>query len=120
MKEGETKLIKKICISKKCENCGERATKQITFLIEGNARKNPASSAYGKDDCRWRSDAKGFSCEGCVETMKNNPPRNMSWCATFSREKFEHMFLEWKEEEVKEMLASDFNRQFAQEIGKGR
>ena len=43
----------------------------------------------------------------------------MSWCSTFGREKFEHMFLEWKEEKVNEMLASDFMRQFSEQITKG-
>ena len=103
MKEGDIKFWKETCVSKECENCGETATKRITFLIEGNARSNPASSAYGRDDCSWCSDAEAFSCDKCAESTRRNPPRGFSWCATFIRDKFDHMFLEWRREEVKEV-----------------
>lgn len=96
MKEGDVVIVKRVCVSEKCEECGERATKKITFLYE-NARRNPASSAYGKDDCSWCEDEKSFACEVHDEKIRRNPPRDMVWCSTFSRDRFEHMFLRWKE-----------------------
>lgn len=43
----------------------------------------------------------------------------MSWCSTFTwrSEESSPMFYYWHEEEVNEMLASDFMRQFTKEIG---
>ena len=117
MKLGDTKLVKKTVIEKTCENCGEPATKRHTFLYE-DARRNLASSAYGKDDCSWCSDEEKFSCNKCSDEVRRDYPRDMGWCSTFSRERFEHMFLEWKEEDVKEQLASEFMKQFSEEVSK--
>ena len=119
MKLGEVTLIKKVCVSRECEECGETATKKHTFLYE-NARRNPASSAYGKDDCSWCSDAEVFSCDKDSELLRRNKPDDMEWCSTFTRnERFEHLFLYWKEEKLNEMLASDFMKQFNDELNKG-
>ena len=47
-----------------CESCGEPATVLFMFLLD-NYRRNPASRAYGRDDCSWCSDLDVFSCESC-------------------------------------------------------
>lgn len=116
MKEGEVKLIKKTCVRHECEECGEQATRKLTYLLDGS-RSNPASSAYGKDDCSWCSDAESFGCEAHADKIWHDPPRGMKYCAKFDLAKFPHMGLYWKEEEVNEMLASDFMKQFSNELG---
>ncbi len=97
MKLGDTIIIQKECVEKTCQECGEPATKRITFLYE-NSRRNPASAGYGKDDISWCSDDEAFSCIVHEKEIRNNPPRDMNDCSVFTRsERFEHMFLEWKE-----------------------
>ena len=81
-----------------CEECGETATWQLTFLLD-NARRNPASAAYGRDDCAWCSDIIIFSCAECESKLRQNPPENHGWCAMFPKEKFPHLFLSWKKDE---------------------
>ena len=77
-----------------CEECGEPATRKVTFLLD-NARRNPASSAYGKDDCRWCSDAEAFACETHRHTLK--PPQGHSLCSIFPcTARLAHMFLVWR------------------------
>ena len=93
--EGETKLVKKTRRRYVCEECGEPATKKHTFLLP-NARSNPASKAYGCDDCTWCSDAEVLTCDDCRPTT----PEGMSRCATFGEKGFPRMLLYWEEEEV--------------------
>lgn len=105
MKEGDVRVIKKTAVSRECENCGERATKKLSYLLE-NFRSNPASRAYGRDDCSWCSDLDIFCCdsEECKrELHRGRPDGYYSGYSTWSRgERFEHMFLEWKEEDITE------------------
>lgn len=94
--EGDTKLIRKTRVRIECENCGEPAMKRHTFLLD-NARRNPASSAYRRDDCTWCSDAEVFTCDTC----KPATPHGYDMCSTFSVcERFTHMFLRWQEKEI--------------------
>ena len=59
--EGEVEVIKRVRKRQTCENCGEVAHYKFTFLLP-NARSNPASKAFGRDDCSWCEDAHQFSC----------------------------------------------------------
>lgn len=96
MKIGEERITKEICCEHECFECGEPATHEINYLLEGT-RRNPQSSAYGRDDCSWCSDDKVFTCEEHKKQAINNPPIGMVWCSDVTRnERFEHLFLYWK------------------------
>lgn len=76
-----------------CEQCGEPATVRRTFLLD-NARRNPASKGYGKDDISWCSDSEGFGCASHTPIC----PDGMSWCSDFQfGERFFHLFHFWRE-----------------------
>lgn len=113
--EGETKLVRRTKVRVECDNCGEPADQRHTYLLP-NARRNPASSAYGGDDVSWCSDKELFSCEECRSLPnwynKRPPtPEGYETCSTFSLKdfktgvmsnRFAHMFLVWREEEIPE------------------
>lgn len=93
-----------------CEECGEIATHCLTFLYEGG-RSNPASSAYGKDDCTWCADETIFACDSHADKIRWHPPENMKWCSDFYRytkdgtqTPHQHRYFKWKQikEEIKE------------------
>lgn len=94
--EGEVKLVKRTRVRLACDECGEPAVYRHTYLFDG-VRRNPASSAFGKDDCSWCSDAQVLTCKDCV-------PATPTGCVENSRyeagERFAHMFLCWQDEEV--------------------
>lgn len=97
--EGEKKLVERTRVRVECGNCGEPATKRHTFLLP-NARRNPSSSAYGRDDCSWCSDHEEFACDGCPRPRGGQ----YEWCSTFSitpdNMRFAHMFLRWTERDL--------------------
>lgn len=97
--EGEIKIVLKTKCRRHCDNCGEPATKRITFLLE-NARRNPGSSAYGRDDCSYCADAEAFTCDECERTVQRNAPPGMDWCGTFFGPRATHYLLFWHEQEV--------------------
>lgn len=91
--EGETKTVTKTRTRKACEFCGKPAHFKHTFLL-GNYRHNPASSAYGRDDCSWCEDQCRFVC--IAHQKENTPPPGYESCSTFpATERFAHLFLEW-------------------------
>lgn len=93
--EGETLLVRRTRVRVECENCGEPAVKRTTYLLLGD-RRNPRSSAFGKDDCSWCSDHEVFLCEACPKPEHEIP--GYSWCGEFTlSERFAHMFLYWHE-----------------------
>ena len=95
--EGEQsyKITKKL--RRSCDECGEPAHFKHTWLLKGT-RTNPASKAYGRDDCSWCADDCSFSCHKCKDKMQ--PPEGFVRCSVFSAgERFAHMFL--YEQEVK-------------------
>ncbi len=103
--EGETKTIIKTRVRRECENCGEPATQRHTYLNDGTtgARRNPASSAYGRDDCTWCSDYELYLCDsqGCKQqNCEVDVPDKYHWCSTFKVDRFPHLFLYWAESEV--------------------
>lgn len=84
-----------------CEQCGEAATKKYTYLLEGNARANPASSAYGEDDCSWCSDHEEFGCDSCKVPQVDG----YSLCSIFTKNnRFSHMFVTTKYEPIPKLL----------------
>ena len=97
MRLGERRITKEVCVEHVCEVCGESARHKLTFLLK-NARYNPQSNAYGKDDCSWCSDDEMFVCdEHEKDRYKYAREKDMGWCSSFPRERFEHMFLYWQE-----------------------
>ena len=98
--EGEEKTVRSIRCRHECDECGEVAHFKKTYLLD-NARRNPASSAYGRDDCSWCSDKDVYLCKEC------KAPRIDGYgeCSTFPAvERFAHMFLYWHE--LKEQKAA--------------
>ena len=76
-----------------CDYCDAEATQQLTFVLP-NARTNPASTGYGRDDISWCSDAKAFVCEDCARRRHEiGRELGMEWCASFQNgERFGHLF----------------------------
>src|SRR5574342_451702 len=93
--EGDEILVVKRNVRRCCEECGEFATKRLTFLYE-NYRRNPASNAYGKDDCSWCYDEELWSCHVHEQKIINHPPEGTVWCSSFDGERFPHMLLRWE------------------------
>jgi hypothetical protein len=97
--EGEAKLVERTRVRIECVGCGEPATRRHTYLLP-NARGNPASSAYGKDDCSWCSDHEVFTCADC-HGGRAPTVEGYGWCSTFTLQpgssRFAHMFLTWVE-----------------------
>jgi hypothetical protein len=97
--EGERKIVARTRIRVECDQCGEPATKRHTYLLP-NARRNPASSAFGRDDCSWCSDHEVFRCNTCEPQGGSIEPsvEGYGWCSTFEAvPRFAHMFLRWDE-----------------------
>lgn len=98
--EGETKTVVRTQVRIACDHCGEPATQRHTYLLP-RARSNPQSKAYRRDDCSWSSDHELFTCNICPRPR----PDGYEYCSTFSIEpgklQFVHMFLRWKETEIK-------------------
>ena len=97
--EGDVKLVERTRVRVGCSQCGEPATQKHTYLLP-DARRNSASTAYGRDDCSWCSDHEEFTCEDCGKPR----PEGYEWCSTFSvspeKPRFAHMFLRWDEREI--------------------
>lgn len=95
--EGETKVVIETRARQGCDNCGDPATKCISFCFE-NGRRNPASSMYGRDDCSYCSDSDAFACDACERDVRRACcPEGMTWagtttCSTPSA----HRFLFWQ------------------------
>lgn len=98
---GDTKTIIKEYVRCECENCGEPAEFKRTYLAP-NARSNPASSAYGRDDCSWCSDHDELLCAKCnAARVEVAVPDGYGWCSTFQNSpRFQHMFHRWAERDV--------------------
>lgn len=96
--EGEQKTITRIRVREECGQCGEPAHFKATYLLEGNARANPASEAYRQDDCSWCSDYEEFFCRVCLTGGWHPSREGYSPCSLFpASEQFAHMFLRWRE-----------------------
>ena len=93
--EGIEQVVRNVRTRRACEECGEPAHFKHTFLLEGY-RRNPASSAYGRDDCSWSEDAALYSCRAHKEDIR--PPDGYEMASIFpATERFAHLFLYWRE-----------------------
>lgn len=93
--EGDVRTRVQKRVRRKCSNCGAPATHRVSYLLL-NARSNPASKGYGKDDISWCSDDEEWSCEDCRRHVEANAPHGMEWGASFPGERFSHMVLHWE------------------------
>lgn len=98
--EGEFKLVERRRVRHEC-NCGEPADERHSYLLP-NARRNPQSSGYGRDDISWCSDHEVFTCAACRPRGHQPDVSGYEWCATFKlgNGRFDHMFLTWVETDV--------------------
>ena len=113
--EGDRKIVEKVRVRRTCDACGAPATRKHTYLNEGSAgaRNNTNSSAYGRDDCSWCSDYDQYLCQECHKRdVEDDVPQGYKWCATFSIERFPHMFLWWQEREIERTEESTDLSQF--------
>jgi hypothetical protein len=93
--QGKREVIVKIKERRCCDECGEDAHYKHTWLLKGT-RSNPASKAYGRDDCSWCEDDCSYACRECTKKMR--PPEGYVDCSIFpANERFAHMFLCWRE-----------------------
>ena len=100
--EGDTIVSTETRLRRKCEICGEPSHYKQTFLLP-NARSNPASNGYHKDDISWCSDTHMFLCK---EHRNNGSLDGYEVCSLFpASERFAHMFLYWSKTEQKIELA---------------
>lgn len=76
----------------RCESCGSIAEFLRTYLYE-NYRTNPASSAFGRDDCSRCSDVKVFVCRDCRPATP--PGCDPGYSQFEASAKFAHMFVYW-------------------------
>lgn len=86
-----------------CELCDRPASWRITFLDDGSngCRRNPSSSAYGKDDCSWCSDYELFACKKHRADIERWEPKpNHNRCSSFPLKNFKHMGFYKKEIKV--------------------
>lgn len=90
MRVGDIEVIKYRIRWRECAICGIPASFRITYLLD-HCRSNPGSSAYGRDDCSWCSDAENFACRRHKQEVRRDSPRGMSECSTFPLTKFKHM-----------------------------
>jgi hypothetical protein len=108
------KIVRKFQMEQCCIHCGEPAQEQLTFLLY-NARKNPQSKGYGKDNISWCSDAEAFSCgdQACERTIKQEiGEQDYEWCSTFKRTPhFEHLFWLWIEEDITDDSHDKLNKE---------
>lgn len=99
--EGKTIIVKKTKVREICSICSSPADYRITWLYE-HYRMNPRSSAYGKDDCSRCSDKEAFACSEHRSTVEYHTPLGCDRGTTiFDLQRFPHMGLYWKEEELK-------------------
>ncbi len=97
MKVGEIIIERKRVAWHECQVCGMPASWRIAYLVH-NGRSNPASRAYGRDDCSWCSDAETYACKKHQKEVERDAPDEMSWCASFPLKNFKHMgFYLWEE-----------------------
>lgn len=99
--EGKERIRREVRRRHQCDRCGGHATRKLRFLVE-DGRRNPASSAFGRDDCSYCSDYDAFACEKCEREVEcTYAPRGMRWSSTsYATTRNQHMFLYWEEYEI--------------------
>lgn len=91
---GDTRTITQEYRIRPCEVCGENATHRLTYLLP-NARTNPASRGYGRDELTWCADAERIVCATHAENPRSSAPAGTEWCAEFNGALRPHMIGEW-------------------------
>ena len=94
IKEGDKRT--QIATRRECEYCSKLAVSKFSFLLP-NYRTNPASSAYGKDDCSRCSDHIVYTCAEHGEPWPTVEPYGQA-SGRYPYENFKHLFLLWKDE----------------------
>lgn len=94
--EGKLKITR--CVRRECGQCGEPATKYQGWLLP-NARSNPASKGYQRDDISWCVDADDYFCDDCHSKHGREAPRGYTVGSTWTYgDRFEHMFFHYVED----------------------
>ncbi len=91
---GQTETITRVARWHECDECSNPASHRVTFLLE-NARYNPRSSAYGRDDCSRCSDLDAYACRKHLEQTVREAPSGYSWCAHMALKSHKHMGFYW-------------------------
>ena len=95
--EGDVQTITRRRVREVCRECDEPAHYKVSFLLNGY-RNNPASTAYGRDDCSWCEDDHCFACREHKDEVRRHPPNGYCGASTYpATERFAHMFLRWEE-----------------------
>src|SRR5258708_31472175 len=92
---GEIRSTTEMWKQRACDECGEPAVYEQTYLLK-NARRNPDSSAYGKDDCSYCSDTNAWACKIHADMIRSNPPQGYEECSRFDLSKFSHRSGYWR------------------------
>ncbi|HDY88492.1 MAG TPA: hypothetical protein ENH82_10345 [bacterium] len=92
-KVGDTKTETFIRKWHECQFCELPARYRIGFTLP-NARSNPASSGYGKDDISWCSDDQMYACEEHKKQIEHCHD-TMIWCSTIQLKGYKHMGFYW-------------------------
>lgn len=96
--EGDVQYVKRTRCRRDCDVCGEPADyKRGLSLI--NARNNPASSGYGKDDISWCTDGEKYLCE--AHKMEFLAPTGYTNAGLWTLSTYPHLGLYWCDEIVK-------------------
>jgi hypothetical protein len=104
---GDLNVVVTRAVWAECVECDAPATCRVTYLLNG-ARHNPASRAYGRDDCTWLEDYHNFACGEHERAVEHNPPNGYGYCSTFQLSAFPHMGLVWVPDRVAETAAKVF------------
>ena len=92
--KGEGKQRTQVRVHRECDHCSEPATHRHTYLLEGT-RSNPASKAYGRDDCSRCVDADAFFCS--EHENVGGIPNGYVTCAWIEvGGRYDQMFLTWE------------------------
>lgn len=95
--EGDEQTVRSLRARRECDVCSNPAHFKVTYLLK-NCRTNPASKAYGRDDCSWCADGEAFACREHVDEVERDCPPGMSLCSIIpATGTFAHMFLSWEQ-----------------------
>ncbi len=90
-KVGDKEMVEYVWRWHGCQECETPARYKIGYLLD-NARSNPSSSGYRKDDISWCSDDASFACEKHKRQVENDAPVGHGWASTFKlSRRFKHM-----------------------------
>ena len=92
---GQIETIVRVAKWHECEECDWPARYRLTFLLSG-VRGNPASSAYGRDDCSRCSDLDLYACGQHHRGLRDNPPSGYVWCAEITLKAHRSMGFYWE------------------------